>query len=278
LQDVSRLLGRTVQQFSVDDDELLKMRKVSDFFGSDTLERLGLGKVNRILKDAERGDKKRKTRLDRFDRIGPAVLAAPEVKDHICGIADSLYGLLDMESERKLRPLVLVRSLYEHAEPAKEYLFTDEEHDERLLSLVKKEQAERIRAQPMKDLLYLHGWRLQKCAMSEARRTKVKLDRLNRDIEDVVEEIDLLNRVRYDAKRAYHRAMDKALFAKSVEGSSVDELERRVLSAGLDLRVGYIAMIADFIPYIFEGMDDLELKLYMGAIKPKVFARRLQKG
>jgi len=76
--------------------------------------------------------------------------------------------------------------------------------------------------------------------------------------------------------------MDKVLFAQRYEGASVADLDGAVEGQDLDWRVGYLAMVADFIPYAFAGVDgskvkvrdELELKLFMEGIQKRVRARR----
>jgi hypothetical protein len=185
-----------------------------------------------------------------------------------------MYQKLSATEQQALYPLVLARTLYEYERPAEKYLYPSEEHDARLLSLAVKEREALSKNQILKNLLWFTDWKLQKVNPGQERRTRHAIRRYDEKMIKVVEEINALNNLRYLNKKAYSRAMDKVLFAKTLPGQTVEDLEAMVSKRNLDPRIGYLAMVADFIPFALEAQDDLELKLYRQPIKEKVIQRR----
>ena len=80
----------------------------------------------------------------------------------------------------------------------------------------------------------------------------------------------------------YHRRMDLVEFmTRRISGRNTRELQREVRERGLDPRIGQLATVADFFPWIFKAKKDLELrqKCYSGTpiiedISCRVAARR----
>lgn len=239
-----------------------------------------LRRIRRIVQRMKSPATNKKICIERNDRIAQTLkdscLSTNDQKA-LAEIVDSLYRFLSPDSQQAIHKMVLARTLYEFKKPMKEYLYTEKQHDARIRKLRAEEIRLREHTKPYDAMMWFHDWKLQKLESSEARKARrVKRKRDERQ-SDLVEEINFLNNLRHNNKRVYRRIMDKVLFAKTLDGLSTEELDSRVKKRGLDSRVGYLAMVADFIPFVLEARDDLELKLYMGPIKEKIAARQARK-
>ena len=221
---------------------------------------------------------KEKFQLQNHERIAPALLRADERnRASLFEITEKMYHCLTEPEQQKLHPIILARTLYESERPAEKYLYTPEEHDARLLKLAKQEMDARFRIQPIKDEIWLHDWKLNKLSKKEAHRLRLVRRGHEEKMSEVVEEINALNYLRHGNKKAYSRAMDKVLFSETLKGKGVEDLEKMVVERNLDPRIGYLAVVADFVPFIIEGQEEVELKQYWQPIKEKVTARMKKK-
>ncbi|MDO8511119.1 MAG: hypothetical protein Q7S55_03050, partial [Nanoarchaeota archaeon] len=226
------------------------------------------------LKNQER----KKFRLQNYERIVPALDAVTEKdRESLLDITDTMYQALTVKEKQKLHPLIMARTLYESERPTEKYLYTSEQHDARLLEKSRYEKDENLKIKPLDDLLYFHGWKLQKLEKNELRRIIHTKRRHGEKMQEIVEEVNALNNLRYHNKKAYPRVMDKVLFSETLKGCTPDDLEKMVWERNLDPRIGYLAMVADFIPFMLESKEELELKLYRQPIKEKVAARMKRK-
>lgn len=217
--------------------------------------------------------------IDKSRRIGPALLKR-ENRDRAASILEIITETSANMSEaelQKIRPQILARTLYEHETPQSEYLYAHSRHDSRLLSLKRQELKLRDEVQPINDRLFFHDWRVIRLDQSEAQRLKRKKEKICAKDGKIVPEVNALNYLRFVKKQLYFRTMDMVVFAERLKGRSVEELESEVAKKELDTRIGYLAMVVDFFPYVFKKREDLELKQYMGHIREKVKARREKK-
>src|SRR3989338_3112723 len=220
----------------------------------------------------------KKFQLKNHGRLAAALLQADEQsRESLSSITDKMYQHLTAAEQQKLRPLILARTLYEFERPSEQHLYRPEEHDARLLKLAKQEKEAQVNIQPVKDLLWFQGWKLNKLSRNETRRARYAHRRHEEKMGEVAEEINTLNYLREGNKKAYSRAMDKVLFTETIKECSQDDLEKMVGERNLDPRIGYLAMVADFVPFIAEGQEDLELRLYRQPITEKVIARQMKK-
>lgn len=220
----------------------------------------------------------KKFRLQDHERIASALSQADEKeRGSLLRMADKMYQALSAEEKKRLHPLILARTLYESERPAEKYLYTSEQHDARLLEKATYEKDENLKMKPLDDLLYFHGWRLKKLKKDELQKITRTKRRHGEKMQEIVEEINALNSLRHNDKKAYSRAMDKVLFSEALKGRTLDDLEKMVLDRTPDPRIGYLAMVADFIPFMLEGQEDLELRSYRQPIKEKVAARMKKK-
>lgn len=67
--------------------------------------------------------------------------------------------------------------------------------------------------------------------------------------------------------------MDKVLFAQQYEHTSPEYLDQIVEEQELDWRVGYLAIVTEFIPYALEARKDLTLDLFMESLQKRVRMR-----
>ncbi len=195
-----------------------------------------------------------------------------EKRDSLMVLVDKLWNELSEEEREIVKPQVLSRTLYEDG--GKRYHYSKEEHDERIKELYKKEKLLNLEFWKFRNGIYLHGLKVEKLNKKEAKKLNAKRTRINKKINKVVNEINILLDFRHNKIKRYHRRMDMLLFAKDLEGYSVKDMEKIVEDKNLDYRYGYLAMVADFIPYTLKGRKDLELKTFMENIKEKVKARK----
>ncbi|MBI2666639.1 hypothetical protein HYX13_03440 [Candidatus Woesearchaeota archaeon] len=194
-------------------------------------------------------------------------------KETLFDLVHELWEELTVQDQEKIRPAVLARTLYECTKPRKEYLFSEEEHDQHLHEIIKKEMELSTSLKPHEDAFYLHGWKLEKLPRNEYLHRKRIVKKIKKEKQDLVEEIDALNFSRKLKKDAYISARDKALFAKTLEGKTVEQLEAEVRRQNLPFLLGYAAMVTDFFPFLFEARDDLELRLFQPSLREKFLAR-----
>ena len=213
-------------------------------------------------------------RFDRHERIGPA-LTNPQnqsLKKSLEVIVDGLKNDIDIE---KIEANILARTLYEFTNPELQYLFSEEDHNNRLIELRNKELEFQDESGPIEEKLWLYGWKLAKFSRKEIRKLRKEEKNIILKKRKVVKETNSLNYFRNDNKHAYHRVMDQVLFAqKELAGATAEDLRLEVTAKGLDPRTGYLGIVADFLPFAFKFKDDLELKLYIGHIREKIKVRK----
>ncbi len=219
--------------------------------------------------------------IDKYQRISPSLLKT-ENRDRAASlleiIAETSANMSGAELQR-IRPQILARTLYEHQSSDSEYVYSHARHYSRLLSLRKQELKLNKRIGVLKEKLFLHGWKVIRLEKKEAQQIKRERERLEDQIrkEKIVLELNALNNLHFSRKHLYFRTMDMVVFAEHLKGLSVEELESEVAKKEFDTRIGYLAMVADFFPYVFKKREDLELKQYMSHIREKVKARREKK-
>ncbi|MBI4738568.1 hypothetical protein HY772_03250 [Candidatus Woesearchaeota archaeon] len=237
----------------------------------------GLMKVKRLVQKSINSATKKRVRLQRCDRIGN-VFDSGVLKDaermQLTALVDGFYSSLGRAGQETVHKMVLARTLYEREQTDKDFLYTETEHNERILQLRAEEVELRERTRPYDDAMWLKGWKLQKSGRAEVRKARRVQRKRDERQADLAAEVNFLNNLHQANKRAYRRMMDKVLFAKTLEGLSVEQLEARVRENRFDTRVGYLAMLSDFIPFAVDARDDLELKMYIRPIKEKVAARK----
>jgi hypothetical protein len=220
-----------------------------------------------------RRELKRIMDFKRYERIGPALRENETVRESLIGVVGGLMEELGEDIER-IKPQVLVRTLYEGNDFAGKHLYSDEQHDSRLMGLIQQERDLEDERKPFGREIWLHDCKLRKLEGKELRKIKTNNRRLNRKKSKAWEELSGLNNYRWNNKHAYHRVMDLVLFAtEGLKGYSTEDMEREVQERGLDSRVGYLGIVSDFLPFVFKFADDLKLDRYMGPIRQKIEMR-----
>lgn len=209
---------------------------------------------------------------NRHSRVGPA-LADKQRRREVFDITDRLYVDLTDEERMALQKRIAARTFYEGTHPEKEYLFSSDEHDQQLIQWKEEEITLRTTEQPVLDDMWLVGWKLKKVERSEYERLLRLRRRIVREHEKLSEKINYLNYFRQRDPKVYHRTMDKLLFAKPLESQDDEEVSALVAEQHLDPRLGYAAMVADFLPYVIAGKKHLELRNFWGPLQEKLKAR-----
>jgi len=209
-------------------------------------------------------------------RVGPPLSQSrnKKISEEIMGIASDLESRLTDAERKQLEIPILTRTLYESTQPERRYLSSQEERDEHLIDLIEKEQALADKIRPFSRREYYHNWKLKRIPKDHHHKTKKRIKELGLENGKIIPEIDSLNRLRCHYRTHYDRLRDKILYSKSVGEKSVEELREMVEEQGLDPRLGYVAIVMDYLPFTTKGREILELKRFMDKITPKVKARR----
>lgn len=214
-----------------------------------------------------------------YARIGPE-LAKPHnarKREILVGIADTLEAKLEPEEREALEPFILARTLYEAESPQREYLFTNREQDQHLIDLIHQEWKLADKLWKPTQVDYLQRWKLQRYDPAVRSRDKRKIKRLIRQKSKLIEEIDAWNVLRHKHTRLYRRTRDRILFGEALQEKSREDLRRMVTERDLDPRIGYLALVTDFMPYALKARPDLELNLFLADIQQRVAARHALK-
>lgn len=214
--------------------------------------------------------------LKKQDRLTLALSdkKAAQPKASLTEIVDTLMKRLTLEEVAAVRRQVYARMLYDATRMEDEYLFTDTERDQHLHELYKEHQELDRELASLLQPLILHNWKIVRLPLNEARKLKWRKKKIEKRKEKKLDELESLKRLRYFERAIYDRTMDKVLFAEKIKSYSEDDLCQRMDAECLDPRIGYLAMVADFIPYVFSARNDLTLKIFQASLQEKIRARR----
>ncbi len=193
-------------------------------------------------------------------------------KKTLLEIAERLYAQLLCEQQTALKPLICARTLYEAQAKGQEYVYDEEKRDQRIKDILQEYISYRDQIRTLNDIIWNADWNFSNTSKKDLRKAK-RMKQIVKEKRDNLNFLDL-NLIRKQNKPMYHRNMDKVLFAQLYEQTTPEELTHLVEEQGLDWRVGYLAMITDFIPYAFGAKKDLELDLFMPSLQRRVKARR----
>lgn len=270
-QEIKKIVKRSLELFLAKDygwDCLVEGKKVAETNIKE------LRQIKREIDSLPNPVTKKPIKLKTADRIGPSLLEESPSSKKLLLIVDELYKRLTAQQKEAIYPLTIYRTLYECIKPETNYLHSNEELDARLLGIATKEQMTRTELKPLDDIIFLYGWKLNKLEKSDLRKIRRMRKAIAKGLTETISEVDSLNFLRKDNKPAYLRMMDKVLFSKDIGEKDIPELEEQIKVERLDTRIGYLAMIADFIPIALEAKSELELKKYMPIIMTKIKARQ----
>lgn len=227
----------------------------------------GLKLANTKFEELEQLSRLMKKKDSRKVRIGKDM---GSIDGELSDLVDRMMTRTDTNSVRKQ---ILVRTLYEAADGSKDYLHSLRKREKRLRDVIQEEQKIAAQQRPIDRKLYYIGWKLTKVDKNEKRRLKYQQRRLKYKKSKVINEVDGLNYLRKDNSEIFHRRMDQVLFAKTLEKKSLGELEAMAAEQKLDPRMGYLAMVSDFVPYVMKGREHLTLGKFREQLKEKVKAK-----
>ncbi len=220
-------------------------------------------------------------------RLGPELLKRRNSKaaEDLLELVQQLWDKLLPSEQQALRPQVYGRTLYELTQPRKQYLFRQQERDERLVTLVNEYWKKEDQQSALQRKVFFHKRRIQRMDKNRVRRIERQRQTMQKELDKVNKDSDALLHLRWYSKPAYDRNRDKWLFSRSLEKSlrkswgrpTAAALEQRIQERQLDWRIGYLAMIAEYIPLVFDRENNLELKFCRDSIKEKVTARRAKR-
>ncbi len=203
-------------------------------------------------------------------RLGSLLQQQPKQTDGLCRLTTELYQRLTTEEKAGLQQRLLTRTLYELSESEKDYVTTEEERFAEIERLRAKEVDHFQKRRDLEERLWKDGWKLEKLEKTESRRLKSRRRRLDKRNDTVVSDLKELLILHWNDKANYHRRIDQVEFAKRWKKSSEEELTEEVRKRGYDPMIGYAAMVADFLPFVFEARENLELKKYQTSIGEKI--------
>jgi len=206
-------------------------------------------------------------------RWGNMLSERPERAADLCALTTQLYDRLTVEEKAGLSKRLLVRTLYEHAEPQEEYLTTREERFKEIECLRAKEIDFSQRIDEVEQELWKQSWRLEKLEKTRSERLKGRGRRLGKRNGKIVADLRNLLILHWRNESLYHRRMDQVVFAQKYEKISEEELAKEVQEKGDDPMIGYAAMVVDFLPFLVEAKDHLELRPFQDSIGEKIKAK-----
>ena len=188
-------------------------------------------------------------------------------------LAENMESRLGDEEYAKIYPAVLARTIYDGKQPDTLFLFPKEKRDERLLRLLDEVRERFYEMLPLNDRVQDHKLKLRHLQRNELKGLQGEIKKITKSRNKTYAEYAPLNGLRYLNKQAYDRTMDKFVLSEELKALSVSDLETIVQDLCLDKRIGYLAMVGDFVPLILKGKKELTLELFMGPIREKVRAR-----
>ncbi len=198
-----------------------------------------------------------------------------ETKTQLLHFAESMMTRLSHDEREDLQLMLLSRTLYECSVLERDYLSTQKERDDLIV-----EEGNRFSALSTEGLnLYsLHGL-IKMGVLSVDPRIKRINNQRTTQINKEMEKADLASSfgwVKKQKRSHYDQVLDLVLYAtKEVNHLSLEQLESKVTSEGLDTRIGYLAMVRDFLFFLDAGaMFNLSLSHYLPDLCSRVKARR----
>ncbi len=191
-------------------------------------------------------------------------------------LTEQIYNRLTSDEQQTLKPQLLTRTLYEGTWPRKQYVFAMKQwmmYRKHILCDWRKLEDKR---QDIGRLLFDYDEKLVYMPRSEVQRNRRKLSVIDKRMKKKSEKFNGLSRLRMAAKYGFQRTMDKLVFAEKLANSSTDALAQRIEKEKLDWRMGYLAMIYDFVPYVNDKRKDITLEFDKENVRQKIAARRAQ--
>ncbi|MBS3149027.1 hypothetical protein J4219_09200 [Candidatus Woesearchaeota archaeon] len=211
--------------------------------------------------------------VQRRQRIGPSALSIPEFASRIEEYVTPAFDSLSPTEQKDIRKMLLVRALYETEKPEQQYLFTDEERTKYLKRMLSSIWTQCDERKPISREEYVHKVKLEKHPTERIRELRREEKRLDKEIKQKDDEFIELITLRNRYKPAFLRTMDKVLYAQKLEDISIESLEKRLKRKDTDILLGYVATIADFVPYVRNAYEELTLHDTMQTIKDKIKAK-----
>lgn len=220
----------------------------------------------------------RKITRKKNSRIGPALekQANKEHKQKLLEITEQAYNKLSTEELQNIRETLQARTRYETEAPQKMYIYTKQKHDSKIIELREKEIELHKKNAELKNQMWYYDWKIKKTPRKNLQKLKRKQAKYHKEAEKIVKEIIDLCNLRYQNKNEYRRTMDKILFAQNNKNQT-SEQNLQITETNPDVKIGYIAILADFADYIIPAKKDLQLTEYISSIQQKIKARAQKK-
>ncbi len=218
-------------------------------------------------------------KLDSHPRIGTSLLKSENetVKLELLEITKAVYDRLTIQEKELIEKTIRARSMYEYARGTENYLFDAKKHDEKINEIIKECNESGQEKENIRQTLFAVGWKLEKIPINELCRLRRRNQVLKKREEQMIEEMNELNHLRFDRKKLYSRLRDLRVFADTIERMNAEEGNTFFEKYSCNSMVGYLATIADFIPYIISTENEISLSLFQSSLKEKICARKARK-
>jgi hypothetical protein len=206
-------------------------------------------------------------------RLGPLFLDASfSERSRLLEIIERIDARLP--NQEHIRRQLVMRTLYEGTNPDQEFVYTQEDHDRRVIELMKEEERVRLERIPIITKTDMHKFKVRRLERRQAARLKRESDKLDRRKRRLDLEVSKLLAQKEREKEIYRRTQDMIIFAQNRTKISTAELEEEAKKQYLEPVIGRIAMIEDFARYAQAGRKDLEFRTFMDPIPSKIRARK----
>lgn len=224
-----------------------------------------------ILDDPKKPGKVKK------QRFGKALAdnSSLEEKTDLLNFAETLLSRLSPEEHQSVWPMVLARTIYESVFPQQDYFYSQSDRDGVIVE--ETELFERISTdyRYRDDQNFLDTIGALTLSPSLRRQNTLRKVQLTKEGEEAYRGRNF-GWFRTTHRAHYDQVLDLVLFARKEASSlSLSQMEKKVQTEGLDPRVGYLAMVRDFLFFLTsQAQFMLELKEPMKDLNSRVKARR----
>jgi hypothetical protein len=177
-------------------------------------------------------------------------------------IVQAMYDRI--EPHEGLHARVLMRAAYEETAPSEEYVYSEDRRKDKLREQLAQHCDLFYKNEAIIRRLMEHFRKLTVLSSREYRDLRKERMRLCKKMNDL--RADDLDSLYLKKRQTYDRMVDQVYFAE-------EHPLAEVMGQKHDLLLGYLAMVADFIPIILENQKRLQLVQYQQDLQKRIKAR-----
>ncbi len=215
--------------------------------------------------------------LDHLDKSSESTSADKHRRDELYSLAELLWGRLTAKEKADVEPKVLARTIYEGTHVEREHHFSEVDHKKRLVGLLQHVRELDSLKSNLLGQLHDHNWKIDRLPLEESRRVRSQYQKILREEETIDESLREIKDLYYYRRKEHDRVMDQVLFAEHLRPLSLEQRKKVLTEQGLDFRLGYIAMVGDFLPYLSGLKREMQLELFRSNLTEKIKARRAKR-